>query len=362
MRLIERAGLAVLRRCDPERAHAIALAALRAGLGPRGGALTSARLVTRIAGLDLPNPVGIAAGFDKNAEAVPALFAAGPGFVEIGAVTPRPQPGNPRPRLFRLAEDRAAINRFGFNNDGMVAVRPRLAAARGRGVVGVNLGANKDSADRAGDYAAVLAHLHDVADFFTVNVSSPNTERLRDLQGRAALDALLARVMEARAGVGLAKPVLLKIAPDLTETDLDDIVEVALAHRLDGIVACNTTLAREGLVSRHAGEAGGLSGQPLFARSTAVLAALHARTQGRVALIGVGGVGSAAQAYAKIRAGAAAVQLYTAMVYEGPGLIGRILHDLDGLLARDGFGSVAEAVGADTRPGQRPYSRPEARL
>jgi dihydroorotate dehydrogenase len=308
--------------------------------------VTSPRLATVLAGLNLPNPVGIAAGFDKNAGAVRAALAAGPGFLEIGAVTPRPQQGNPRPRLFRLARDRAAINRFGFNNDGMAAVAPRLAAARGAGVVGVNLGANKDAADRAQDYVTVLRHLWPYADFFTVNVSSPNTERLRELQGRAALDALLGRVMAAKADLGGAKPVFLKIAPDLAQAELSDIAELALAHGLDGIIATNTTLAREGLRSRHAGEAGGLSGQPLFARSTEMLGRLYRLTGGKVPLIGVGGVASPEQAYAKIRAGASAVQLYTAMVYQGIGLPGRIAHGLDRLLERDGFAHVAEAVGA----------------
>jgi dihydroorotate dehydrogenase len=347
MSLLEQAGLRLMHRLDPETAHGLALRALNAGLGPKGGAVTSQRLATVLAGLALPNPVGIAAGFDKNAEAVRAALAAGPGFLEIGAVTPRPQPGNPRPRLFRLTRDRAAINRFGFNNDGMVAVAPRLAAARGAGIVGVNLGANKDAVDRAQDYVTVLRHLWAHADFFTVNVSSPNTERLRELQGRAALDALLARVMAAKADLGGEKPVFLKIAPDLGEAELTDIAEMSLAHGLDGIIATNTTLAREGLTSRHAGEAGGLSGQPLFAPSTGVLASLYRLTGGKLALIGTGGVATPEQAYAKIRAGASAVQLYTAMVYDGIGLPGRIAIGLERLLARDGFANVAEAVGAD---------------
>ena len=347
MRIAERIGMRALHALDPETAHGLALRLLRAGLGPRGGPETGPRLATDLAGLSLPNPVGIAAGFDKNAEAVRALLATGPGFVEIGAVTPRPQPGNPRPRLFRLSEDRAAINRFGFNNDGMEAIRPRLAAVRGAGIVGVNLGANKDSADRAGDYCAVLARLHDVADFFTVNVSSPNTERLRDLQGRAALDALLARVTETRRGLSPDRPLFLKIAPDLPDAELADIAELATAHALSGIIACNTTLSREGLRSRHAGEPGGLSGQPLFARSTEVLRRLHRLTEGRMPLIGVGGIASAEQAYAKIRAGASAVQLYTAMVYEGPGLVRQITRGLADRLDADGCATVAEAVGAD---------------
>jgi dihydroorotate dehydrogenase len=347
MSLLEQAGLRALRCLDPETAHGFALKALAAGLGPKGGPVTSPRLTTVVAGLTLPNPVGIAAGFDKNAEVVRAALAAGPGFVEIGAVTPKPQPGNPRPRLFRLAEDRAAINRFGFNNQGMAAVAPRLAAARGAGVVGVNLGANKDAADRAEDYVTVLRHLYAHADFFTVNVSSPNTERLRDLQGRAALDALLGRVMAAKMDLGGAKPVFLKIAPDLSEAELADIAALALEHRLDGIIATNTTLSREGLTSSHKGEAGGLSGQPLFARSTEVLRRLYHLTGAKVPLIGVGGIATPEQAYAKIRAGASAVQLYTAMVYGGISLPGQIAHGLDRLLERDGFGAVAEAVGVD---------------
>jgi len=347
MSLLEQAGLRLMRGLDPETAHRLALRALNAGLGPRAGPVTSPRLATVVAGLSLPNPVGIAAGFDKNAEVVRAALAAGPGFLEIGAVTPLAQPGNPRPRLFRLAVDRAAINRFGFNNDGMTAIAPRLAAARGTGVVGVNLGANKDAEDRAQDYVTVLRHLYGFADFFTVNVSSPNTERLRDLQGRAALDALLGRVMAAGADLGGAKPVLLKIAPDLSQAELADIAELALAHGLDGIIATNTTLNRDGLVSPHAAEAGGLSGQPLFARSTELLGQLYRLTGGQVALIGVGGIATAEQAYAKIRAGAGAVQLYTAMVYHGIGLPGRIARGLDRLLARDGFANVSDAVGVD---------------
>ncbi len=347
MSVLEQAGLRLMHRLDPETAHRLALRALNAGLGPKGGPVTSPRLATVLAGLSLPNPVGIAAGFDKNAEAVRAALAAGPGFLEIGAVTPLAQPGNPRPRLFRLTQDQAAINRFGFNNQGMTAISPRLAAARGAGIVGVNLGANKDAEDRAQDYVTVLRYLYGFADFFTVNVSSPNTERLRDLQGRAALDALLGRVMAAGADLGGTKPVLLKIAPDLTQAELADIAELALAHGLDGISATNATLSREGLVSPHAAEAGGLSGQPLFARSTEVLAQLYRLTGGQVPLIGVGGIATAEQAYEKIRAGAGAVQLYTAMVYQGIGLPGRIARGLERLLARDGFANVSDAVGAD---------------
>jgi len=343
---LERLGLAALHRLDPERAHGLSLAALKSGLLPLPGRLSTPRLATDLAGLRLPNPLGLAAGYDKNAEALAPLSRAGFGFIEVGAATPRPQPGNPRPRLFRLTEDRAAINRFGFNNEGMVAIGARLAARPKDAVIGLNLGANKDSADRAADYAAVLAHCGPHLDFATVNVSSPNTESLRDLQGKAALSALLEGVMAARAALPRPIPVFLKIAPDLSDAELPDIAEVALARGLSGIVATNTTTARGGLASRHAGEAGGLSGAPLFARSTRVLARLSQLTDGRLPLIGVGGVGSAEDAYAKIRAGASAVQLYTALVYQGLGLVGEIVRGLDALLARDGFSHVADAVGS----------------
>lgn len=342
---LERAGLAVLHRLDPERAHTLSLAALKTGLVPLPGSITSPRLATEVAGLRLPNPLGLAAGYDKNAEALGALSRAGFGFVEVGAATPRPQPGNPRPRLFRLSEDRAAINRFGFNNDGMVAIGARLAARPRGAVVGLNLGANKDSDDRAADYATVLAHCGAHVDFATVNVSSPNTERLRDLQGRAALSALLRGVMAARAGLPRPIPVFLKIAPDLSDMEIDEIADVAVESGLSGIVATNTTLARTGLKSADAGQTGGLSGAPLFAPATRVLARLSLRLDGRLPLIGVGGVGSAEDAYAKIRAGASAVQLYTALVYGGMSLVREILDGLEGQLARDGFANVADAVG-----------------
>jgi dihydroorotate dehydrogenase len=340
-------ALPLLHRLDPETAHGLALRALRLGLGPRSGPVATPRLATEVAGLALPNPIGLAAGFDKNAVAVAALHRAGFGFVEVGAVTPRPQPGNPRPRLFRLAEDRAVINRFGFNNDGAAAISARLARLRATGITGLNLGANKASADRAADYAAVLAEAGPFIDFATVNVSSPNTERLRELQGRDALAALLEGVMAANAALSRPVAVFLKIAPDLSEAELVDVAEVALTSGLAAIVATNTTTARPPLRSGCAAEAGGLSGAPLFARSTAVLARLHRLTEGRLPLIGVGGIASAEDAYAKIRAGASAVQLYTALVFAGIGLVGRIARGLDALLARDGFASVAEAVGVD---------------
>ncbi len=347
MSLAERAALGALRRLDPETAHGLALGLLRAGLGPHGGPIASPRLAVTFAGLDLPNPLGLAAGFDKNARAIAPLLRAGFGFVEVGAATPLPQPGNPRPRLFRLPEDRAAINRFGFNNDGAVAIAARLAARPPGGIVGLNLGANKASPDRAADFAAVLAAAGRHIDFATVNVSSPNTERLRDLQGKAALTGLLAGVVAANASLSKPVPILLKISPDLSQAQLAEVVEVAIDAGVAGIVATNTTLAREDLLGRDHREAGGLSGRPLFLRSTRVLARLHLLTRGRLPLIGVGGIDSAQTAYAKIRAGASALQLYTALAYDGLGLVPRILSGLEALLARDGVATFAEVVGLD---------------
>ncbi|AWB49267.1 dihydroorotate dehydrogenase (quinone) [Gemmobacter aquarius] len=350
MKRLERAGLALLHLTDPETAHGLSIRALQAGLAPAPGPVTSPRLATTLAGLELPNPVGLAAGYDKNATAIAPLSRAGFGFIEVGAATPRPQPGNPKPRLFRLTQDRAAINRFGFNNQGADAIATRLAQrqrgpVQGYVPVGLNLGANKDSPDRAADFAAVLATCGPHADFATVNVSSPNTEKLRDLQGRAALTALLRGVMDTRARLATPIPIFLKIAPDLTDDDLKDIAAAAFETGIAGIIATNTTLARDGLSSPHRSEAGGLSGAPLFDKSTRILARLSALTQGTLPLIGVGGIETAEQAYAKIRAGASAVQFYTAMVYHGLSLAADIATGLDRLLARDGFSSIDEATG-----------------
>ncbi len=345
MKALETIGLRALRSFDPETAHGLALKALNTGLGPKTGPVTSARLQTMLAGLTLPNPIGLAAGFDKNATALHALSQTGFGFLEVGAATPRPQPGNPKPRLFRLTEDQAAINRFGFNNDGMDAIAERLAR-RPSGVIGLNLGANKDSDDRAADFAKVVARCGEHIDFATVNVSSPNTEKLRDLQGKAALSALLAGVMDANAALAKPIPIFLKIAPDLTATDLEDVASVANRSGISAVIATNTTLDRSGLRSSHRDETGGLSGQPLFEKSTRILARLHRMTD--LPLIGVGGVSNAAQAYEKIRAGAAAVQLYTALVYGGISLASEIASGLDALLERDGFASVADATGTGT--------------
>lgn len=339
---IEQLGMAALRRLDPETAHGLALRAVHTPLAALPGPVQSDRLRTRIAGLTLPNPVGLAAGFDKNATAIAPLSRAGFGWIEVGAATPIAQPGNPRPRLFRLTEDRAAINRFGFNNDGMEAIGARLAK-RPMGIpVGLNLGANKDSANRAEDFARVLAHCAAHIDFATVNVSSPNTEKLRDLQGPMALAALLDGVMQVRGKT----PVFLKIAPDLTDQDLADIAKVAQDAGVAAIIATNTTLDRTGLHGPHAAETGGLSGAPLFAKSTRVLAKLHKLTD--IPLIGVGGISSAEDAYAKICAGASALQIYTGLVYGGLSLGARIASGLDALLQRDGFASVSDAVGSKT--------------
>ncbi|RME15395.1 MAG: quinone-dependent dihydroorotate dehydrogenase [Alphaproteobacteria bacterium] len=345
---IERAGMALLRCFEPERAHRLSLLALKVGLAPLpGGPVTSPALATRLAGLALPNPLGLAAGYDKNAEAIAPLSRAGFGFIEVGAVTPRPQPGNPRPRLFRLTEDAAVINRMGFNNAGQDVVAARLATRpRGPVPVGLNLGANKDSDDRPGDYVKLLESCGAHVDFVTVNVSSPNTERLRDLQGAKALTALLTRVLGARDALPARLPVFLKIAPDLSGDALAEIAGVAVETGVDAIIATNTTIARDGVKSQFSSEAGGLSGAPLFEKSTRVLARLSALTDGALPLVGVGGIDSAATAYAKICAGASALQLYSALVYGGLGLVPKILHGLEAHLKRDGFANVAEAVGS----------------
>jgi dihydroorotate dehydrogenase len=338
--LIEGLGLRLLHQIDPEAAHGLAIRALRMGLTPRNGPVTSSRLTVDLAGMPLPNPVGLAAGFDKNATAIEPLSAAGFGFIEVGAATPLPQPGNDKPRLFRLTEDRAAINRFGFNNEGMDAICARIATAKRTIPVGLNLGANKSSTDRADDFARVMEAAKDHVDFATVNVSSPNTEKLRDLQGKAALAGLLQGVMAVRGDT----PVFLKIAPDLTEAEIADVAQVASESGVAAIIATNTTLSREGLKSAHRDEMGGLSGAPLFEKSTRVLARLSTLTD--VPIIGVGGISNADQAYAKICAGAKAVQLYTALVFGGLSMVGNIARGIDARLEKDGFATVAQAVGS----------------
>lgn len=343
--MINRLGTALLRQLDPERAHGLSIAALRAGLVPLPGHISSPRLKVNLAGLELPNPLGLAAGFDKNAQALAPLSRAGFGFVEVGAATPRPQPGNPKPRLFRLSEDQAVINRFGFNNDGADTIAERLAKRPQDCVIGLNLGANKDSQDRSGDFAQVLSRCGAHLDFATVNVSSPNTEKLRDLQGRAALSALLERVQEANAALTRPLPIFLKIAPDLNPDEITDIARAAEDAQIAAIIATNTTLSRDGLKSANHDQAGGLSGAPLFEKSTRVLAQLSEQTA--IPLVGVGGISSAEDAYAKIRAGATALQIYSGLVYGSFALIAQIQEGLEALLARDGHTNVSQAVGTD---------------
>jgi len=333
----------LLFRIDAETAHGYALSALK--LSPlRRVPPSDPRLAVTVAGLEFPNPLGLAAGFDKNAEAPDAVLGLGFGYVEVGTVTPQPQVGNPRPRLFRLEEDGAVINRLGFNNQGQPAAHRRLASRdRRRGIVGVNIGANKDAADRIADYVTGVRMMADVCDYLTVNVSSPNTPGLRALQDRGALADLLSAVRDARGPKG--PPVFLKIAPDLQPADIDDIAAVAIGHGIDALIVTNTTISRPPLKSRHGGESGGLSGRPLRAMAIERLRDFRKATGGRLPLIGAGGIDSAEDAWARIRAGATLLQLYSAMVYEGPGLARRITSELPALMARDGFGSIAEAVG-----------------
>jgi dihydroorotate dehydrogenase len=342
----------VLRRLAPEAAHAITVRALEAGLG-RFMTDRAARqpdppiLAQRLWGLDFPNPVGLAAGFDKDGRVAEAMRGFGFGFVEIGTVTPRPQPGNPKPRLFRLEEDQAIINRMGFNSGGLDAAIDRLHRRRHTGIVGVNLGKNRDSGDAVADYAEGIRQAAAVADYLVVNVSSPNTPGLRDLQRRASLQGLLVPLLRTRDESRRRVPLLVKIAPDLTPQEREDLAVVAISTGIDGLIVSNTTVDRPvGLVSPYATKSGGLSGRPLFAPSTALLADMYRLTAGRLPLIGVGGVGSAAEAYQKIRAGACLVQLYTALVFAGPSLVTRMKDGLAELLRVDGFTCVADAAGA----------------
>ena len=327
---------------EAERAHRLTIAALKAM--PRATPRHDPRLAIEVAGRHFPSPIGLAAGVDKDAEVPDAFLALGFGFVEVGTLTPLPQPGNPRPRLFRLPEDRAAINRMGFNNGGQAAAAARLGRRERRGIVGVNVGANKDAADRIADYAAGIAAMAPVADYLTINISSPNTPGLRALQEAAVLDELLARAMAARGADG--PPIFLKVAPDLVPADVDAIARVAIERGVDALIVSNTTIARPVLKSARAGEAGGLSGAPLKALALERLRDFRRATGGALPLIAAGGIASGADAYARILAGASLVQLYTALVYEGPLLARRIARELAALLARDGFAGVREAVGA----------------
>jgi dihydroorotate dehydrogenase len=340
-----------LRFLDPETAHRLAVQAMAAGVPLGRAGPDDPILATRVLGLDLPNPLGLAAGFDKDGEAPDALLRLGFGHIEIGTVTPRPQPGNPRPRLFRLTEDAAVINRYGFNSRGLDALVTRMAARKGRaGVVGLNVGKNKETADEVADFVSGIRAVSPLADYLVINVSSPNTPGLRNLQGRDSMKKLIEAAVAARAASGSLPPLLVKLAPDLDEAGLADAAEVALATGIDGLIMGNTTISRpQTLRSGQRAETGGLSGKPLFELSTRRLGDLYRLTGGRIPLIGAGGVASGADAYAKIRAGASLVQLYSALVFEGPGLVQRIKVELAALLRRDGVASVAEAVGSDHR-------------
>ncbi len=341
----------VLRSIEPESAHNLTLRALELGLAGGGGATSDTILATRCWGRDFPNPIGLAAGFDKDARVFKAMLALGFGFVETGTVTPRPQPGNPKPRVFRLIDDAAVINRLGFNNQGLDAAARRLAARKGHGLVGANIGRNKDTTDAIADYVAGLKVMAPLADYVVVNISSPNTPGLRDLHAIDNLHPLLEALIAARQGLrdpARACPICLKIAPDLADEDAVEVARLALELGLDGLTISNTTVVRpDDLVSRHRDEAGGLSGRPLFARSTALLGHVYRETAGRLPLIGVGGIASADDAYAKIRAGATLVQLYTGLIYGGPRLVRDIDRGLADLLRRDGFQTAADAIGAD---------------
>ena len=335
---------------DPERAHEATLRSLEAGFHPRDATADPPSLAASLGRLALPNPIGIAAGFDKDARVADAVLAMGCGFAEVGTLTPLAQAGNPKPRLFRLIGDRAVINRYGFNNQGHGPALARLRKRRRVGIVGVNIGANKDTRDRAGDYVQGIAAFYPVTDYFTVNISSPNTPGLRDLQAPAALDELLGRVMDARsrqvaAGAPL-RPVVVKLSPDIAETDLAAIAERLQAHAVDGIAVANTTLARPALLdAATAKESGGLSGRPLFHRATVLLARTYQATGGRIPLIGIGGIDSGETALAKLEAGASLIQLYTGLIYEGPGLIPRIKRHLAEQCRREGLASIRSFTG-----------------
>jgi dihydroorotate dehydrogenase len=336
----------------PETAHALTIRALASGLAPAVTPPFSARLRTSFCGFDLPHPLGLAAGFDKNAEAIPGLFGLGFSFLEIGTVTPRPQAGNPKPRLFRLRRQQALINRMGFNNDGLDAVRARLLGRDRRwGPLGGNIGANRATKDPVADYVACLRGLYELVDYIAVNVSSPNTPGLRDLQSRARFEELLGALIETRvmlAGANPAKPLLVKVAPDLTPEDEAALAEVALTRGADGLIISNTTIERPQVVTgRRRSEAGGLSGAPLFLKATEQLGRCYRLTEGKLPLLGVGGILSGADAYAKIRAGASALQLYTALIYRGPRAVAYILSELDQLLELDGCCRLDEARGVD---------------
>ena len=345
MNLSEKVALRLLSNLDPEKAHNLAIRALKFGFIPKTQGFHAKSLELSVAGLKFKNPLGLAAGFDKNAEAIKPLLEFGFGFIEVGAVTPLAQIGNPKPRLFRLKEDSAIINRFGFNNDGMHEVSKRLSKRPSNGIVGLNLGANKNSADRINDFATVFKTCSEFIDFATVNVSSPNTENLRKLQSDKELRKLLNEVSAGQDGLKTKVPVFLKIAPELEKEELKNIALVATDTRIDGIIATNTTISRNNLKSSYQHEKGGLSGAPIFEMSTRVLAQLYSITEGKIPLIGVGGVFTGEQLFQKIQAGASLVQIYSALIYSGFSVTNKILRELDISLRENGFKNVEDAVG-----------------
>ena len=345
MSLSEKIGLRLLTSIDPEKAHNLAIRALKLGILSNTPVFKSKALELNVAGLKFNNPLGLAAGFDKNAEAIKPLMNFGFGFIEVGAVTPNAQQGNPKPRLFRLREDKAIINRFGFNNDGMIKVSKRLSRRPSNGIIGLNLGANKTSADRISDFATVFKTCKEFIDFATVNVSSPNTENLRELQAHKELRELLNKVMSCQNDSKIKVPIFLKIAPDLKKGELENIALVASETKIDGIIATNTTTSRYNLKSIYQHEQGGLSGVPIFETSTRVLAQLYSITDGQIPLIGVGGVFTGEQLFQKIRAGASLVQIYSALIYSGFSVTTKILKELDLTLKTHGFKNVEEAIG-----------------
>ena len=336
-----------IRLMDAEKAHGAAIAALKTGLVPAPAKFTDDSLRVEVCGLSFPNPVGLAPGFDKNGEVPDAMLGQGFGFVEVGTVTPLPQEGNPKPRLFRLPQDKAVINRMGFNNHGAQAVLRRLKVRAHNGIVGVNIGANKTSEDREGDYVKGIEAFHQIADYLTVNISSPNTPGLRGMQSRTELTHLLERLSEARQRLNCSKPVFLKIAPDLIDDELSDICEVCLSGAVDGLIISNTTLSRDGLRSSASNETGGLSGEPLFELSTRMLAKASKMTAGKLPLIGVGGISTAEQAFKKFQAGACLVQLYSAMVYQGPGLADEISRGLVKLIDKHNFNTIENVIASN---------------
>ena len=347
MKFYEQIALPLLRCLEPEKAHDISITAMQSGLIPGPGRLTSDRLSIDIAGLKFPNPIGLAAGYDKNAMVIPQLMKMGFGFIEVGAVTPRPQTGNQKPRIFRLNKDLGIINRFGFNNLGMKKIKNRLERHSDRGIVGLNIGANKDSPNRAADYSQVLCFTHKHISFATINISSPNTKDLRKFHGEADLKKLLSQINIARQNLTKKLPIFLKISPDLTLTDIKIIADLSLQFGIDGIIATNTTLTRENLLSKNKDEDGGLSGRPLFERSNQILAQFSYETEGKLPLIGVGGISSAKDAFVKIKAGASIIQLYSAIIYNGFSLIEKIFYELDDIIKKEGFTHISEVVGIE---------------